>query len=205
MALPVTGCSRAMISMKEYMGIPKRQQMVDRVTDARDSQTEVKKTFQSTLDEFIATTKVNTGDLEGQYKKFKSKYDESEAAAARVRSRIADVERVADALFVEWQGEIKQISNPSLQTGPQQQLVETKAQYERLLGSMKTAASKMDKPLTNFKDQTLVLKSNLNARAIAGLEGTAREVTQDVDKLIQDMNTSIDEATSFINSMQNAK
>lgn len=194
-----------MISMKEYMGIPKRQQMVDRVTDARDSQKEVKETFQSTLDEFIATTKVNTGDLEGQYKKFTAKYDESEAAAGRVHSRIADVERVADALFVEWQGEIKQISNANLRTGPQEQLVATKAQYERLLGSMKTAASKMEKPLTNFKDQTLVLKSNLNARAIAGLEGTAREVTQDVDKLIQDMNTSIDEATSFINSMQNAK
>lgn len=194
-----------MISMKEYMGIPKRQQMVDRVTDARDSQTEVKRTFQSTLDEFIATTKVDAGDLEGQYKKFKAKYDESEAAAGRVRSRIADVERVADALFVEWQGEIAQISNPSLRTGPQSQLVETKAQYERLLGSMKTASSKMDKPLSNFKDQTLVLKSNLNARAIAGLEGTAREVTQDVDKLIKDMNTSIDEATNFINSMQNAK
>ena len=67
---------------------------------------------------------------------------------------------------------------------------------------MKTAAGKMEKPLTNFKDQVRYLKHKLNARAISGLEGTAREISADVESLIKEMNTSIDEANQFIAQMQ---
>ncbi len=200
--LNVSGCGNAMIAAKEAIGIPKREQMVARVTDARDSQTEAKQQFQSALDEFLSVTKVDGGDLEVKYKKFKSEYESSVTAADTVNKRIADVQRVATALFAEWQKEIAEYSSANMKALAQTELASTQAQYDRLLSSMKSAAAKMEKPLANFKDQVLYLKHKLNARAIAGLEGTARDLTTDVAKLIEEMNRSIDESNAFIGQMQ---
>lgn len=199
------GCGSTMIAAKEYMGIPKREQMVARVTDARDSQTEAKKQFQSALDEFISVTKVDGGDLETKYKKFKSKFEDSESAAKTVNARIGDVERVAIALFAEWEKEMGQYSSEAMKTSSRADLEATRSQYSKLLASMKSAESKMEKPLANFRDQILFLKHKLNARAISGLESTAREITNNVDSLIAEMNASIDEANAFINQMQGSK
>lgn len=196
------GCSNAMIAAKEYMGIPKREQMVARVQDARDSQNEAKQQFASALEEFIAVTKVNSGELEARYKSFSAKYDSCEASAGAVNLRIADVERVAAALFAEWEKEVGEYSNPAMKAESQADLDRTKATYSKLLTSMKTAAAKMVKPLANFKDQVRFLKHKLNARAIAGLEGTAQEISKDVESLIKEMNASIDEANQFISQMQ---
>jgi uncharacterized protein YukE len=200
--MTVSGCGSTMIAAKEYMGIPKRDQMVARVQDARDSQNSAKQEFSSALDEFLAVTKVDGGDLEVKYKKFEAKYKSCDAAASTVRSRIADVERVSNALFAEWAKENAQINTPTLRAESESDLAKNKELYEKLLGSMKTAAGKMDKPLSNFKDQTIYLKHKLNAKAIAGLQGTAQQISADVETLIKEMNSSIDEANAFIAQMQ---
>ncbi|MBS0197511.1 MAG: DUF2959 domain-containing protein [Planctomycetes bacterium] len=194
-----------MIAAKEYMGIPKRDQMVARVQDARDSQTAAKEQFKSALDEFLAVTKASGGELEAKYKKFSSEYDASEAAAAKVSSRIADVERVSTALFKEWEKEIGTLTNPAYKADAQKDLTESKASYEKLHASMKTAEGKMAPVLATFKEQVTYLKLKLNARAIAGLQGTVQQVSMDVDKLIADMNTSINEANAYINQLQATK
>ena len=67
---------------------------------------------------------------------------------------------------------------------------------------MKDAASKMDPVLAAFKDQSLFLKHNLNARAIASLETDLAKVKTEVAELIQEMEASIAEANAFIDSLQ---
>ena len=52
------GCSSATIAVKEKLGIPKREQLVARVKDARDGQQEAKQQFASALDEFLADIRV---------------------------------------------------------------------------------------------------------------------------------------------------
>ena len=201
-SITLGGCADTMIKAKEAIGIPKRDQMVARVQDARDSQNDAKTKFTSALDEFLAVTKVDAGQLEATYKSFSAKCDACESAAKKVSSRIADVERVANALFIEWGKEIGQYNSPQLRLQADADLSKTKVQYEKLLASMKAAASKMDKPLLTFKDQVLFLKHKLNARAIAGLEATAKEISSDVQSLITEMNASIEEADRFIKQMQ---
>jgi hypothetical protein len=112
------------------------------------------------------------------------------------------VERVADALFKEWKAEIGQYSSAQLKAASEKQLTDTQARYGQLLGVMKQAAGKMDPVLAAFKDQVLFLKHNLNARAIASLQGTATQIQSDVGSLIRDMEASISEANSFISQMQ---
>ena len=52
--------------------------------------------------------------------------------------------------------------------------------------------------LVVFRDQVLFLKHNLNARAIASLEGTVVSIESDVEALISDMRSAIDEANAFV-------
>ena len=61
----------------------------------------------------------------------------------------------------------------------------------------------MDPPLRAFRDQVLYLKHNLNARAIASLQGELRAVESEVAALVREMERSIREADSFVASLGN--
>ena len=195
-------CSSTTIAIKESLGIPKRDQLVARVKDARDEQQQAKQQFASALEEFLSVTGVSGGDLEAKYSKLKREYERSESRAEGVHGRIKDVERVADALFKEWKAELSQYSSDNLRQASQKELDATRSRYDALLGAMKSAESKMQPVLAAFKDQVLFLKHNLNARAIASLQGNVAQIQSDVGILIKDMEASIAEANSFIDQMQ---
>ena len=200
-ACSLTGCSSTAIALKEQFGYAKREQLVDNVQKARDAQEQAKEQFASALEEFIAVTEVDAGELEATYERLKDEFDTSEARADRVRDRIKSVERVADALFKEWEGELAEYSSETLRESSRQQLEATRAQYTDLLAAMKKAESKMQPVLAAFSDQVLFLKHNLNARAIASLEGTVGQLEEEIADLIRDMEASIAEANAFIDSM----
>jgi len=202
--LPQSGCSSATIALKEQFGYAKREQLVDRVKDARDEQVEAKKQFSSALEEFMAVTGAPGGDLEAGYDALKKEYDRSESRAGAVRDRITDVKRVAEALFKEWKSELSEYSNPDLRRASEKELQTTRDRYDKLAASLDAAAEKMDPVLRAFKDQVLFLKHNLNARAIASLQGTAQQIKVDVSGLIKDMEAAIAESNAFIAEMNDS-
>ncbi len=200
------GCASATIAAKEALGYAKREQLVDRVEDARDAQGEAKRQFASALEQFLSVTGVggsaSTKDLEARYARLKDALAASEKRASAVRSRIEDTKDVADALFKEWSKELEQYSSPAMKDASRRQLDDTKMKYQRLIGAMDDAAAKMDPVLTVFRDQVLFLKHNLNARAIAGLQEVSDTLSADVAALIKEMESSIAEADSFIAAMK---
>jgi len=202
--VPMTGCAATKIWVGEKLGKEKREQLVSTVEKARDAQENAKEQFSSALDEFLSLTSgdMETKDLESKYKKIESAYERSASRAGKVNSRIGSVEAVAKSLFKEWEKELNEYASDSLRAASQGQLNETKARYEQLVGAMKEAAGKMDPVLAAFKDQTLFLKHNLNARAIASLETDLNEIRAEVTDLIKEMEASIAEANSFIDSLQ---
>jgi hypothetical protein len=198
----IAGCSTAAIAIKEQFGYAKREQLVSAVTDARDSQEAAKKQFASALDEFISVTGVKGGELEAKYRSLNAAYEKSKSRADDVRSQIKSVDNVAQALFKEWKGELSQYQNASLRGASEKQLNDTQALYDRLLSSMKQAEGKMDPVLSAFHDQVLFLKHNLNAQAIAGLQGNVAQIQSDVTTLVHEMEASIAESNRFIEQMQ---
>jgi hypothetical protein len=66
---------------------------------------------------------------------------------------------------------------------------------------MENAESKIEPVLAAFHDQILFLKHNLNAQAIASLQGELTTVENDIGILIREMEKSIDEANAFIQEM----
>ncbi|MCW5769754.1 MAG: DUF2959 domain-containing protein [Phycisphaeraceae bacterium] len=198
----LVGCSSTQIAVKESLGYAKREQLVDRVEDARDGQEAAKQQFESALAEFLSVTGVETGELEKKYSAVKKQYDRCEDRAKAVNARIKDVERVATALFKEWNAELDQYSSSEMRATSKRQLDDTKIKYDALLSTMKQAAAKMDPVLAAFKDQTLFLKHNLNARAIASLQQTSGQIQSDVQTLVAEMEQAINEANAFIQEMQ---
>lgn len=198
------GCAATGVALREQFGIAKRQQLVDRVEEARDSQNAAKEQFDSALQEFLSVTGQagKGGELESRYNKFKKEYERCDSRAKAVSDRISSVEYVANKLFREWESEITQYQNANLKATSQKMLDDTKVRYGQLLGAMKSAESKMKPVLAAFKDQELFLKHNLNAQAIASLQGTATEIQNDVSQLIREMEASINEANEFISQMQ---
>jgi len=181
------GCASAGIAMREQMGIPKREQLVDRVGDARDAQTEAKQQFASALEEFMAVTGAQGGDLEAKYKSLNREFERSKDRADDVRSRITSVETVAEKLFSEWRVEMEQYGSATLRSKSERRYDATRREYDALIQKMKAASAKMDPVLTAFNDQVLFLKHNLNARAIASLQDSASEIQGDVARLVQEM------------------
>jgi hypothetical protein len=72
-----------------------------------------------------------------------------------------------------------------------------------MVKSMRKAEKTVHPVLETLRDQVLYLKHNLNARAISALKGELNTINSDVNKLIVDMQKSIDEANLFIDRIKN--
>lgn len=195
-ALPA--CRSAYYSTMEAFGVQKREILVDRVTEARDAQTEAKEQFVDALEAFRSVQGFDGGDLEKVYDRLRRELRDSEAAVNSVRNRIDRVENVSEDLFAEWREEAEAISDPELRSESRKLERDTRARYEDLIAAMRRAEAKMDPVVSRFRDQVTFLKHNLNARAIASLSGTLELIETDVASLIQDMEASIAEADAFI-------
>ena len=195
------GCETAYYGTMEKLGYHKRDLLVRDVTKARDAQQEAKEQFKSALDRFTKTLEIQGGELQEKYEALNSEYERSEAKANDVRKRIASVEDVSEALFREWNAELKEYSSSVLRKKSQDQLTKTRTHYAQLIKAMKRAEVKMGPVLAKFKDQVLFLKHNLNAQAIAALKNELVSVEGNINSLIKDLNTSIQEADSFIAAM----
>ena len=200
--IALAGCSTAYYSAMEKVGIHKRDIMVDRVIDAKESQQEAQQQFKSALAEMTALINFDGGELEEQYNVIQDQYEDSKDAAELVSSRINKVEDVSEALFDEWQDEIEQISSTSLKRQSSSKLRETKQRYKSLIRSMRKAESKMTPVLTALKDNSLFLKHNLNAKAVGALEGEMISIKKDVSALIADMNAAIEQSQKFIEMLE---
>jgi DNA repair exonuclease SbcCD ATPase subunit len=195
------GCKSAYYGTLEKFGKHKRDLLVDRVEAARDDQEEAKEQFQDALTRFSELTHFKGGDLEKTYKQLDSEYQDSASKAESVSERIRSIEEVAKDLFEEWREELGQYESRELRQSSERQLKDTEKRYGELIGAMHRAEQKMKPVLAAFHDQVLFLKHNLNAQAIASLQGQVVELESDVARLIADMDAAIKEANAFIDQM----
>lgn len=203
--LTLAGCQSAYYSAMEKVGVHKRDILVDRVEDARDSQQDAQKQFKDALEHYRSVVQVDGGKLEERYDRLNREYEASEASAKDVRARIDAVENVANALFREWERELDTYSNAKLKALSASDLKRTRQEYRVLLQRMQTAERSIEPVLSVLRDQVLFLKHNLNARAIGALQGEYRTLQRNVDQLVAEMQRAIDEADGFIRQLQQQK
>ena len=202
LTLGISSCSTAYYGAMDKIGFEKRHILVSRVKKAKSSQIKAKEQFSSALDEFIAVSNYEGGELEKMYRRIEKAYTKSEARAKEVRSKNDAVESTGKALFKEWDKEIRMFTDAELASASRVQYKAAEDRFDELEIAMRSAESKLDPVLKKFRDQTLFLKHNLNAKAINGLESQVVRIKVDVDRLIRDMERSIAEADRFIAEMR---
>ena len=198
LTLPLLACSTAYYNTLEQFGIHKREILVDRVGEARESQIETKEQFVSALEKFRSVVNFDGGELEKLYSELNRELERSEAKAEEVSERIDAIEDVAGALFREWEDELDQYSSATLRQQSERQLRETQQRYEGMLSVMRRAEARIQPVLDPFRDQVLWLKHNLNAQAIASLQGEISVIEGDVATLISDLEDAIAAADDFM-------
>lgn len=201
-ALALSACQTAYYSAMEQMGIPKREILVDRITEAQEAQQDGQEQFQDALAQFRSVVNFNGGDLENIYDRLNSEFEDSESAAERIRDRIAAVESVSEALFDEWEDELDEYSNQNLRRDSERQLRTTRSRYAQLIGAMRRAEATLDPVLDALRDNVLYLRHNLNAQAVASLRGELDTINTDVDSLVRAMQQAIAESDRFIAEMR---
>jgi hypothetical protein len=200
--LSIAGCQTAYYSAMEKVGKHKRDILIDRVESATDSQKEAKEEFKNALEQFSALVNFDGGELQQQYEISNDHYHTSKVAAEDVTTRIDAIEDVAEALFDEWHSELEQFTNQSLKRQSQSRYRETQNRYASVIKSMRNAEQRMQPILNALKDNMLYLKHNLNARAIGELKTEYKLIKQDVERLINEMNNSINKSQTFIKSLK---
>lgn len=201
LAVALCGCSTLYYNTMEKFGQEKRDILVKRVGKARDAQQETQVVFKDALEQFGSVVKFDGGDIQKQYDKLSAELERCEGRAEAVSARIDDVDRVARDLFREWAAEAKQFQNAEYRRDSEAKLRQTRQNYDRMLASMRNAEKKIAPVLSVFRDQVLYLKHNLNARAMAALQGETAKIEMDVNSLIQDLTAAIAEADQFMRTM----
>ena len=200
--LMLTVCNTVYYETMEQFGVYKRDILVDRVEEARDSQEQAKEQFSSALQQFTVLMDFDGGDLQATYDQLNAEFEESERRANEVRDRIRAVERVSEDLFDEWEDELELYTNQSLRASSQQTLDTTRDRYFQLLGTMHAAENTMTPVVNAFRDQVLFLRHNLNSRAIASLRSEVVDIEDDIAALIREMEASIAESNRFLSDME---
>lgn len=195
-------CRSAYYGMWEKLGVEKREIMVDRVEDAREAQADAKDQFVSALDQFRTVVKIDPSELESVYEDLADELESSEDRASAVQSRVASVEEVATDLFAEWEAELDEYKDPDLKRSSNELLEKTRDQYDGLITAMRKASDSMTPVLETFRDQVRFLKHNLNAEAIASLQGELGSIESSTAALVRDMEAAIAEADEFIAGMR---
>ncbi|AAV83276.1 DUF2959 domain-containing protein [Idiomarina loihiensis] len=201
----LSACQSAYYGTMEKFGVEKRDILVDRVDDARDSQTDAQEEFRSALERLDAMLNIDGGNLEKQYNALLDDYEDSKSAAESVRSRIDEVDEVANDLFDEWSEELGEYSNDTMRRESERQLRQTERRYAELLRVMERAADKMQPVLDKMQDNVLYLKHNLNAKAIDAIRGEFGNLQNDISALIKDMEAAVSESNRFIEAMKSSQ
>ncbi|WP_415904400.1 DUF2959 domain-containing protein [Neptuniibacter sp. QD48_55] len=198
----LVGCQSAYYSAMEQVGIHKRDILVDRVEDARESQEDAQEQFKDALEQFRSVVSFDGGELDAVYNRLQAEYDDSVAAAEDVTARIKKVEQVSEDLFEEWEEELTKYSNRKLRDQSAAKLRSTKVRYAELLRSLKRAEKRMPPVLSALQDNVLFLKHNLNAQAIGSLKAEYRGIKSNIDLLVRDMEKAIADSDRFIKQME---
>lgn len=202
--LLLSACTSAYYKAAEKIGYEKRDLLVGRVEKTRDAQQDAQEEFKDALEQFGSLVTIQDTDLKRAYDKLSGEYEDSQQAAEQVSDRIDSVEKVAGDLFREWEREIEEYSNQDFKRQSTGKLTQTRSRYAEMMSSMRSSEASMQPVLRTFRDNVLFLKHNLNAQAVGSLRGELTSLSDDIARLIEDMNRSIAESNAFISQLQSS-
>ena len=196
--LLLTACQSTYYSAMEKGGISKRDLFVSRIDDMKDAQLGGQRQFRAALEQYKYTVNFRGVQPEDAWKGLNAEYEASKKAAGRIHNRIKAVESVSDALFDEWQNELDQYTNRTLREQNQGQLNDTRKHYREMLATNKKAEKSFGPVIDTLRESSLYLKRNPNAQAITSLQYEFSTISNDLNRLIREMDEAIVASDRFV-------
>lgn len=198
----LAGCSSVKYSALEKVGIHKRDLLVDNVEDARDTQSDAREQLVTAYQELSALIGYDGGELEDKYDRLSREVERSQDLTDELDDDLADIDRVSEDLFEEWEAELALYNSAALRADQAQKLQQARSQFTTMRAQMQKARSRIDPVMAVLSDNVLYLKHSLNAQALTALRGQTAQLEGQVDALIADMQAAIEEADAFIARMR---
>ncbi|MDH3350696.1 MAG: DUF2959 domain-containing protein [Gammaproteobacteria bacterium] len=198
-------CSSVQYAALEKVGIHKRDILVDGVEDARDAQSETREQLVTAYEELSALIGHGGGELEDKYQRLRKEVERSQDLTADLDEHLADIDRVSDDLFDEWESELDLYNSAALRAEQAKKLALARRQFSTMRERMQIARDRVDPVMAVLSDNVLFLKHSLNAQALDALRGQATLLEGQVDALIRDMQLAIEEADAFIARMRSSE
>ncbi|MFK7887636.1 MAG: DUF2959 family protein [Gammaproteobacteria bacterium] len=198
----LSGCATVQYSALEKIGIEKRDILVDRVEDARDAQDETREELVSAYEALSELIDHDGGELEKRYRALDKAVDRSTEARDDLDERLTSIDRVSRDLFKEWDEELTLYTSETLRQDQTRKLGIARRQYAAMRERMQTARDRVNPVMSVLQDNRLFLKHSLNAQALNALRGQVATIDGQVQALIRDMQSAIDEANAFIANMR---
>ena len=156
--LLLTGCASVQYSALEKVGIHKRDILVDRVEDARDAQAETREQLVSAYEQLSELVGYDGGELEKKYERLSKEVERSQDATGELDEHLADIDRVSEDLFDEWESELDLYSSAALRSDQEQKLKLARRQFSMMRERMQTARNRVDPVMAILTDNVLFLK-----------------------------------------------
>ncbi len=195
------GCQKAYYGAMEYVGVEKREILVDRSESLRDSLYRVRTVYGMALERLDAIAAPNALSPELRYEQAQLLYDECADRAAELRSDIAGTEDVANALFEDWIALNRAQTSESTRAAGQQRLDETREGFAAMMRPVRSAEGRIVPVLAALEGHVRHMKLNMDDASAATVRSELVRVRPDMTALLDQSQTAIDAANTFIHTM----
>jgi hypothetical protein len=112
-------------------------------------------------------------DTKGAYKDLGKNITESETKVAETRLKVDEMNAEADAHFSGWKTSTAAISDPALRQKSEDRMVDAQAKYQKISSAGRDARQHFDALMSDLKNQSKFLGSDLNPAGISSLKPDA--------------------------------
>jgi hypothetical protein len=185
-------------------GREKRRLLISNIEAVNREQAKAATQFQDALARLNELSGYEGGDLKKVSRKLESGYEDCDARVADVRSHIRDMERMAGAMFMEWEKEVMLTPDAEVRSRSTRTLEEIRRRYHHMDDTMTQCAFQTGPVLRQLKDYAFYLKNSLNSPAMDAIQAKASTIRAQVEQVLANLQTSIGEAQEFVQALDEA-
>jgi hypothetical protein len=126
-----------------------------------------------TLAGYNAIIEQTAPDTKEAYKDLGKSITESEKKVSEAKAKVDEMSAAADIHFAAWKNSTIAISDPALRKKSEERMVGAQAQYQKIAASGREARQYFDTLMTDLKNQTNYMGSQLNPSGISSLKPEA--------------------------------
>jgi len=164
----------------------------------RAANLQVKKTLESY--NYIVEGKAQ--DPRAEYKKLVKDIDKSQKSRDDVRSKAANMQKAADAFFVDWVESLDGYNSEEMREKSRGRMNETRANYDKIFEAGAEAGEEFDAFIAALDDQVRFLGNDLNPSAIAELTDEAAALNEKAEDFFSAIDETIKVAVKYSTSLE---